>query len=66
MLAQSLNWKVAEALEPFAYQADIIDGQEKNAVPFEWFRFHGSITAITLGDCRRAKEAIDELRKAIR
>jgi hypothetical protein len=54
-----------DALEPFARQADIIDGNDKadgngpedDAIGF---RFRGSYTAICLGDCRRAKAAAEE------
>ena len=62
---RALLTKAVNALDPFAHQADIIDFADKDAEPDEWFRFRGSITAVTLGDCRRAKEALEELRKAI-
>lgn len=47
-------------LKPFAQQAEIIDSQRDDPEDdfrwesSQWFRFGGSITAITLGDCRRA------------
>lgn len=56
--------KLRDALEPFARQADIIDGNDKadgngpedDAIGF---RFRGSYAAICLGDCRRAKSAAE-------
>lgn len=56
-----------DALEPFAHQAKIIDandadegnGPEDDGLPF---RFRGSLTAISIGDCRNAGKAIEEAR----
>ena len=57
--------RLRAALEPFAYQAEIVDRNRKGgelAPDDEWFRFKNSnyVTSITLGDCRRA---LDELQK---
>ncbi len=66
MVVAALERKVLAlkaALQPFAAQAKIIDendaadgnGPEPDALGF---RFRDSYTAISLGDCRRAKEAL--------
>lgn len=67
---RALLTKAANALDPFAHQATIIDQNDKadGNGPEEahaLFRFRQSYTAISIGDCRRAKEALEELRKAI-
>lgn len=52
------------ALKPLAYQAQIID--ENDAVEgaktadSHLFRFQGSMTAISAGNCRKASEALKE------
>ena len=66
VVVENLERKVAalkKALEPFAYQARIIDENDKAdgngpEEQFALFRFRNSYTAISLGDCRRAREAI--------
>lgn len=59
--AEVENTRLREALEPFAEQADIIDAKRQDGDRWDdasWFRFGASITAITLGCCRRAKAAL--------
>ncbi len=46
--------RLRSALNPFADQADIIDQSGDHAADVQWFRFRGSVTAITVGDCRKA------------
>lgn len=49
--------RLRAALGPFANQADICDHNEP--IPdTQWFKLCGSIAAINLGDCRRAREAL--------
>lgn len=49
--------RLRSALKPFADQAAIID-ETDIALDVQWFRFRGSITAITVGDCRKAAAMI--------
>jgi hypothetical protein len=63
MLSKRVYDQMIRCLEPFAHQARIIDENDKaDNYPredcFFLFRFRGSRTAICLGDCRRAAEAI--------
>lgn len=54
------NARLREALEPFARMADIITGN-KGEAPDEWhFSLKGAYAAITVGDCRRAAEALGQ------
>ncbi len=52
-----------KALHPFAHQAKIIDGNDASdgdgpEPDYLAFRFRTSYTAISIGDCRRADEAM--------
>ena len=60
---EAKNARLRAACEPFAHQAKIIDEYDakagiKPAEAFMLFRYHGSYTAICIGDCRRAGEAL--------
>lgn len=63
--------EVRRALEPFQYQAKLIDTEDakhrKEGVRLDvaWFRFDGYITHIVLGDCRRAAAALVALAAAM-
>ncbi len=55
--------RLRKALQPFADQAAIIDenaatGEVPPAEDYELFRFRHSYTAISYGDCKRAREAL--------
>lgn len=56
--------KLREALKPFAEQAKIIDAEDAihridgKRPEFSMFRFADSYAAITIGDCRKAQEAL--------
>ena len=56
--------RLVEALRPFADQANIIDSQRQDGEKWHdaaWFRFGASVTAITVGDCRRAAALVAEM-----
>lgn len=51
--------QLEQALEPFAQQGRILDLNESGSVPDVWhFKLNGSISAITVGDCKKAKEVL--------
>ena len=51
--------QLEEALEPFAQQGRILDLNESGSVPDVWhFKLNDSISAITVGDCKKAKEVL--------
>lgn len=55
--------QLEQALEPFAQQGRILDLNESGSVPDVWhFKLNGSISAITVGDC---KKAYDILKKVV-
>ena len=65
LLAAKLEiMRLRSALKPFADQADIIDQSCDTAIDVQWFRFRGSITAITVGDCRKAAAILEILEPA--
>ncbi len=62
-LANKRIKQLEETLEPFAQQGRILDLNESGSVPDVWhFKLNGSISAITVGDC---KKAYDILKKVV-
>jgi hypothetical protein len=51
--------QLEQALQPFAQQGKIINLNESDSVPDFWhFRLNGSISAITVGDCKKAYDLL--------
>jgi hypothetical protein len=66
--SEELIGRLVKGLEPFARQAKDIDGKcEAGHEPFhdqfKLFRFHGKLTEICLGDCRRAAALVAEAKQ---
>lgn len=63
--------KLLAACKAFADQAKIIDSNnESEGIPrddtFTLFRYMGSLAAICIGDCRRAREAVEFAEETLR
>ena len=55
--------RLENALRPFADQAQILNESDSENVPDVWhFKLNGSISAITVGDCRHALETLNKQR----